>query len=102
MRVRVVKIDESKRVPLFEALERPSNWIRNLGGADWDEIGQFRRALWNHVAQRHSAVVSPGWASSNVHHQVGDVYISLYVLASGQVGAFLGVPKSKGERGNGP
>ncbi len=94
VRVRVVRIGNSPLAPVFEVLERPSNWDRSVretatrGGLS--ELGQFRRDFWAHVAKRHPSEVRPGYAGSNVYHLVEEagLRISLYLAVHG-VGIFL-------------
>ena len=94
VRVRVVRIGTSPLAPVFEILERPSNWDRSVreratrGGLS--ELGQFRREFWAHVAERHPSDVRPGYAGSNVYHLVEEagLRISQYLAVDG-VGIFL-------------
>lgn len=102
VRVRVVRIGNSPLAPIFEILERPSNWDRSvretatLGGLS--DLGQFRRDFWAHVAKKHPGEVRPGFAGSNVNHHVKEagLRISLYVAVHG-VGVFLGGTRGESE-----
>lgn len=58
VRVRVVQIADSPLAPLFEVLERPNGWDRQLQevareSRELSEIGVFRRAFWGHYLERH-------------------------------------------------
>ena len=56
VRVRVVQIADSPLVPLFEILERPSGWERNIRATvegDTSERTQFRREFWSEYATRY-------------------------------------------------
>ena len=95
VRVRVVRIGDSPLAPVFEVLQRPSNWDRNVRDTatrgDLSDRGRFRRDFWAHVATLYPNEVKPGFAGSNVNHHVKDagLRISQYV-ARHSVGIFLG------------
>lgn len=94
VRVRVVRIGNSPLAPVFEILERPSNWDRSVRETatreGLSEVGQFRRDFWAHVAKRHPSDVRPGYAGSNVYHFVEEagLRISQYLAVQG-VGIYL-------------
>lgn len=94
VRVRVVRIGDLPLAPVFEILERPSNWDRSVretaAREGLSELGQFRRDFWAHVAKRYPSEVRPGYAGSNVYHLVEEagLRISLYLAGHG-VGMFL-------------
>ena len=102
VRVRVVRIGNSPLAPVFDVLERPSNWDRSVRETatrgDLSDIGQFRREFWAHVARRHPGEVRPGFAGSNVNRHVNEagLRISQYV-AQGSVGIFLGGTRGESE-----
>ena len=92
--VRVVRIGDSPLAPVFDVVQRPSNWDRQVRETvtrgDLSELGRFRRDFWAHVATLYSEEVRPGFAGSNVTHHVkeADLLISQYV-ARDRVGVFL-------------
>ena len=102
VRVRVVRIGNSPLAPVFEILERPSNWDRSVRETatrgDLSDRGQFRRDFWAHVAKSHPGEVRPGFAGSNVNHHVKEagLRISQYVAWRG-VGIFLGGTRGESE-----
>lgn len=98
VRVRVVRIGDDPKLPvapLFEVLERPSGWDRQVRamaqetGGGLSPIGQFRRDFWQSYIQRHpDDGVRAGHAGGNVYHRISGVEVSQY-LAQGQVGIYL-------------
>ena len=101
IRVRVVRIGESPLAPVFEVLERPNEWDRRVQETtrtgELSDLGQFRRAFWNHLASKHSGDVEPNRAASWVSHYVKEagLGVTLYV-AQDAVGLYL-----TGKRGEG-
>lgn len=98
VQVRVVRIGESPLAPIFDVLEKPNEWDRQVQDkarrTGLSDLGEFRREFWNHVANRHPEEVKPNYAASNVYHVVEEakVRISLYVYTGG-VGIFLTPPR---------
>ena len=99
VKVRVVKIGDSPPAPIFEVVESPNEWERQVHDAVQgavSERGQFRLAFWAHFAQRIPdapglrAGYGGGWGGSNVWHRVeqADIVISQY-LAQDHVGVYL-------------
>ena len=97
VRLKVVQIGDSPLAPIFEVLERPSGWERQLRTIsrekreDLSDVGVFRREYWAYYAKRHPDDGVPlGHASSSVWHEVHDknLIISQYVARS-SVGVFL-------------
>ena len=94
VQIRVVQIADSPKVPLFEVLERPSQWDRRLresivGGLS--EMGEFRRDFWSCFAKRHPGDGIPeGYAGSAARFRIdsADLNIAAYV-AKGGVGVSL-------------
>ena len=69
VRLRVVRIDDSKLVPVFEIVEKPNHWDRQIRVATRNsgpraEIFQTYREFWTHYSQRH-----PGDAVRENHGQ---------------------------------
>ena len=98
VRVKVVRIGDSPIAPVFEVLERPSEWERGLRAVTaqgLSEIGRFRKEFWTAYAERYpDDGFSPG-AASSVWYETPDpeMLLSLY-LAQGSVGIFM-----RGKRG---
>lgn len=94
IRVRVVQIGKSPLAPVFEVLERPNEWDRrvqeNARTGELSELGQFRRAFWNHVASKYPKEVRPNYAAAYVRHDVkeAELVVTQYV-ARNEVGVFL-------------
>ena len=101
VRVRVVRIGKSPLAPVFDVLERPNEWDRrvqeNARTGELSQLGQFRRAFWNHLASKHPGDVKPDRAASWVSHYVKEagLGVTLY-LAQDAVGLYL-----TGKRGEG-
>lgn len=58
VKLRVVRIETSPLVPLFEVIERPNHWNRQVQetvrqASEPTEIGNFRREFWAHMLTRH-------------------------------------------------
>ena len=97
VRVRVVRIgdDNSSLVaPLFEVLERPSEWDRQLRidqeESGWSEERKFRYDFWKFYDQTYpeDRIVRPLHSNSDAQYSVSDVQISLY-LALREVGIYI-------------
>ena len=88
VKVRVVQIADSPKVPLFEVVERPSQWDRRLrhsieGGLS--ELGEIRRDFWACFADRHPGDgVAAGHAGSTAWIPVEstELNISAYIAKS--------------------
>ena len=99
IKLRVVQFggDSSIIAPLFEVLERPNDWERQLqahNGADGNErrdnLRKFRREFWQSYVVRYpdDLQLRPNHIDSNVYQTVQDVSVSLF-LAQRRVGVFL-------------
>ena len=104
VRVRVVRIGTSRLLaPLFEVLERPNDWDRQLQQAARDsgelsELGTFRRAFWAHVLARHPDEVSFGPVSPNSNRTrpvPGTDLTVVQYLAQRSVGVYVRGPRSQ-------
>ncbi|MCY3924132.1 MAG: hypothetical protein OXG52_01265 [bacterium] len=95
VRIRAVKIEDSPPAPVFEVIERPNEWDRQIrqGPASLSELGQWRRNFWENLRKRHpnTPVLRPGYAGSNVNHKIEelDIRISWWVSVGSNAGAFL-------------
>lgn len=97
VKMRVVKIgDESAIVaPLFEVLEQPKEWSRELAQAqpqvrETSELRQQINSFWRSYEERYPGELSirPNYLGTNVHHRVEGVPVDLCV-AYGGVGIFI-------------
>ncbi len=101
VRVRVVQIGKSPLAPVFDVLERPNGWDRRVHETtrtgELSELGQFRRAFWNHVASKYPGEVKPNRAASWVSHYVKEASLGVTQYVSrNEVGVYLA-----GKRGEG-
>ena len=89
IQVRVVQIADSPKVPLFEVLQRPSQWDRSLRDSiksGLSEMGEFRRDFWACFTERHPGDgIAEGYAGSAAWIPVesADLNLSAYVAKSG-------------------
>ena len=94
VRLGVVRIGNSIPAPVFEVLERPNEWDREVQTRHdgLTELGRFRREFWAHMAKRlpDAPRLRPGYAASFVSHPIKevDVRVNQY-LASDQVGVYI-------------
>ena len=95
VRVRVVRIANSPYAPLFEVLERPNNWDRQVSEkkraveGDLSELGQHRLAFWAHVCERHPRFGKPDAASSHWAELPGTDAVVVQYVAKNGVGIFV-------------
>ncbi len=104
VRVRAVKIGDSKPAPVFEVIERPNDWDRSVRreSEGLSELGQWRRDFWEHLRKRHpkTPVLRPGYAGSNVNHRFEklNLRLSWWLSKGSNAGAFLArIDKAHGE-----
>ena len=94
VRIGVMRIGNSMPAPVFEVLERPNEWNREVQTKQegLTELGRFRQEFWAHLTVRlpDAPSLRPGYAASFVSHPVKeiDVRVSQY-LASDQVGVYI-------------
>ena len=95
VKVRVVRISDSPFAPLFEVIERPNNWDRNVASARREaqaglsEIGQFRKDFWTRFCALYPEEGEAGGSSSRWHDLSGtDAKLAQYVSHEG-VGVFI-------------
>ncbi len=97
VRVGIVRIGNSQLAPVFDVLERPNEWDRQVRGVartgELSETGKFCREFWQYYADRYpDDGVRQGHASTNVYHRVeeANLQISQYLArASGGVGVYI-------------
>ena len=94
VRVRVVRIAESPLAPLFDVLERPSDWERTIRSSVTRQEGEHtqpRREFWAHYAERYPHEGIPAghmWSSSWVWIESAKLYLARYV-AQETVGVYV-------------
>ena len=103
VRLRVVRIGDSPFAPLFEVVERPNNWDRQIAEkkrevtAGISEIGQFRLDFWTHFAATSPDAQTPAGTSSQWVSLAGtDAALSQYISQKG-VGVFVRPPRGGNE-----
>lgn len=99
--LKVVRIGTSPMVPIFDVVERPNDWERNLQTRAREQrstssLSEFRRSFWTHYTQRHPSEGAPDAASNRWRTLSGvGLILSLYVTTD-RVGLFIrglrGVP----------
>ena len=77
VKVKVVKIGESPLVPVFEIIEQPNDWERQVRAKARDTSvglsarGQFLREFWSYYRERHpDDAISAGFAGYNPDYHV--------------------------------
>ncbi|MGQ7793030.1 hypothetical protein ACUN0C_11530 [Faunimonas sp. B44] len=100
VKLRVVRIGDSPYAPVFEVVEKPNGWDRQVhaarSAAEPSEIAAFRRAFWDAYAAAHPEDLELGIrpsAASSMWMPLGDVVVSAWV-GKGGVGVFV-----RGHRG---
>lgn len=102
VRLRVVRIGDSKPAPIFEVVGRPDNWSRELtavaeSGRGTKLLGAFRREFWQHLIDRHpdegATYPADGASSRWTVIEEADIVIVQFVGRS-KVGVYL-----RGRRG---
>ena len=90
VRVKVVQIGDSPLAPLFEVLERPNDWDREIrveresGGLN--ELQQYRQDFWEFYNQSHPGDLPgwrPGYRDSNVYITIDDLVVALGLFSWG-------------------
>ena len=96
VQVSIVKIGNSPLAPVFEVLERPNEWERQVQDAshhgELSEHGKFRREFWAHFVQRipNAPRIGLGWNGSNVWHLVEEAELRIgQYLSQNRVGVYL-------------
>lgn len=106
VRLRVVRIADSPYAPIFEVIEKPNDWERELtvkrrAATGDSERGDRRRAFWEAYLARHAEAAAAGVAVSRlatswvpIEGPAQKAYLSLW-LGKEDSGAFL-----RGDRGS--
>lgn len=91
VRVKVVQLGNSPLAPLFEVLERPNDWDRQIRvereSGELNEIQQYRRDFWAFYNQSYPGDLQrwfPGYRNSNVFINISGLVVSLYLYSWGQ------------------
>ena len=99
VRVRVVRIggESSLMAPLFEVVERPNQWNRQVhaaeessGNSRQSELNKFRNDFWRSYVQSYPKDIAlrPGHVHSNVFHRIEGMTISQWIGQNG-VGIYM-------------
>lgn len=95
VRLRVVRIGDSPFAPLFEVVERPNNWDRQVAEqkraveGSRTELGQHRFEFWSHFCERHPEFGAPDAASSHWAELPGTDAVVVQYVARNSVGVFV-------------
>lgn len=93
VQVEVVQIGKSQLAPVFNVLENPNKWNRQVkNAAGLTEVGKFRQDFWAHYAARHPDApgVRAGYASSNIWHKLEEANLCVVqVLEQKSAGVYL-------------
>ncbi|MCY4118114.1 MAG: hypothetical protein OXF55_14595 [Caldilineaceae bacterium] len=98
VRVGVVQIGASPLAPVFDVLERPNEWDRNVQktsrSGELSGRGDFQREFWAHCLSRWKdrPKLRPDWALPNIWHKkvIGtELRVVQYVSSKG-VGVYVG------------
>lgn len=103
--LRVVRIGDSPMVPLFDVVERPNNWDRQLQEiakppSEPSSLGAFRTRFWRRLLDRHPAEAHNGEAnaaSSRWRVLPEQDLVVVQYISQNSVGVFI-----RGRRGIGP
>lgn len=97
VKVRVVRIGLSPYAPLFDVIEGPSNWDRQVQEVAREtqgttDLGKFRRAFWTHYLNRHEPGPTErgGGAGSSRWRRLSDgSTMVIQYVAKNSVGVFV-------------
>lgn len=99
--LRVVRIGSSPMVPVFEIVERPNAWDREVRATarektDPTEIGSFRRDFWAHMMRKHPSEGDAGrpYAASSKWRPLPDLnLVIVQYLSKNGAGIFVRCPR---------
>ena len=82
VRVRAVRIGDSLPAPIFEVLERPNEWDRQVTETTkrgLSEIGEFRRDFWEHYSRRQPdpGIMWPDLALPTNSHDIDELDLKI-------------------------
>lgn len=97
VRLRVVKIGDSALAPVFEVIEQPNNWERELGSktkAADSELGNLKLRFWRRYVDMFPNSIIPSRATSIWIPMFSDetVFLSLFV-AQASCGMYIRGPR---------
>ena len=104
IRVSIVKISDSPRVPQFEVLVRPNDWDRRIrdaareSGRELTALGVFNRDFWTHYADRYpDDGIRRGFAGRNPSFPVHGTEFTIrwYHEKSGYIGQWVTAPGAR-------
>lgn len=91
IQVSVVRIGDSKLAPVFDVVERPNDWVRQVqDDGQWSELGEFRHDFWAHYTARYpESGLNPGYRGSFVRYMVEKAELTIFqYLAQDGVGIY--------------
>ena len=95
VRIGVAQIGNSQLAPVFDVVERPNEWDRQVRRVAWSgelsDLGNFRRDFWKYYAQRYPEEGIPqDRAASYVRHKVEGIGLTVsQYLSQRSVGIYL-------------
>ena len=93
VQVNVVRIDSSRPAPLFDVVERPNEWTREVHRQEEiTEVGEFRRRFWKFFASLRpdAPALKAGYAGSNVWHPLQELDLAVVqYLSRDRVGVYV-------------
>lgn len=101
VQVRVVQIDDSRRVPLFEVIAKPDDWEQRveqlqIKPSGLSEMGRFNRELWTFYDDRYPGDLDRVYATRTQWALIkeADLYIVLtFLVPKKQAGIYVGFRK---------
>lgn len=98
VKIKVVRIDGSPYAPIFEVVERPNNWERQLHEAapqgSRSDLGKHRLTFWTAFVNRIDGELERNGAAKSTSNRWRvipelDLVISMFVSTSNKVGIFV-------------
>ena len=96
VRLELVRIGDSLPAPIFDVIERPNEWERQVQSEGrrgaLSDTGKFRRDFWAHFAERIADApgLRPGYAGSNVWHWIETAGLTVVqFVALERIGVYL-------------
>lgn len=107
VRLRVVRIGNSPLAPVFEVVEKPNTWERNLGrrtnkSEAEAERTRLREEFWNLYQEQHPGAINPN-RTSNVFIEIAPecpIILSLYLGSKGSSGSGMYLRARSGGEGD--
>ena len=99
VRVKVVRIGSSPLAPVFEVLERPNDWERQVRAREESKeltgVTKIFHDFWQFYGEKYAGDLNlqPAYKSHNFFHRVKGLHIRLYInLSGGEVGINIQSP----------